>query len=130
MRLLGMAFRLVCAWLVTIPAESAERAPPPLSLAQALQRALAENPRLTAAERDVGIATGLRVQAGALPNPDLSFELDNALGSGAAGGRDYPATQSTRRTRRQARGAPDGRRGRYRNGGLATAGDPLGGTLG
>jgi cobalt-zinc-cadmium efflux system outer membrane protein len=51
-------------------------------LAQALQRALAENPRLTAAERDVGIATGLRVQAGALPNPDLSFELDNALGSG------------------------------------------------
>jgi cobalt-zinc-cadmium efflux system outer membrane protein len=51
-------------------------------LAQALQRALAANPRLTAAERDIGIATGLKVQAGALPNPDLSFELDNALGSG------------------------------------------------
>ena len=26
---------------------------------------------------------GLKVQAGALPNPDLSFELDNALGSGS-----------------------------------------------
>ncbi len=75
--------RLMCAWLVvTIPAKAAERAPSPLSLAHALQRALAANPRLTAAERDVGIATGFKVQAGALPNPDLSFELDNALGSG------------------------------------------------
>jgi len=75
--------RLICALLVTtIPVEAAERAPPPLSLAQALQRALAANPRLTAAERDIGIASGLKVQAGVLPNPDLSFELDNALGSG------------------------------------------------
>jgi outer membrane protein, heavy metal efflux system len=53
-----------------------------LTMRAALARALAANPRLTAAERDVGIATGLKVQAGALPNPDLSFELDNALGSG------------------------------------------------
>jgi cobalt-zinc-cadmium efflux system outer membrane protein len=53
-----------------------------LTLRDALGRALAANPRLTAAERDVGIATGLKVQAGALPNPNLSFELDNALGSG------------------------------------------------
>ena len=75
--------RLTCALLVvTIPAEAAERPPRSISLAQALQHALAANPRLTAAERDIGIATGLKVQAGALPNPDLSFELDNALGSG------------------------------------------------
>ena len=81
--MLGMALRLMCALLVvTIPVEAAERAPRSISLAQALQRALAANPRLTAAERDIGIATGLKVQAGALPNPDLSFELDNALGSG------------------------------------------------
>jgi len=53
-----------------------------LTMRDALARALAANPRLTAAERDVGIATGLRVQAGAVPNPNLSFELDNALGSG------------------------------------------------
>jgi cobalt-zinc-cadmium efflux system outer membrane protein len=53
-----------------------------LTMRDALGRALAANPRLTAAERDVGIATGLKVQAGALPNPNLSFELDNALGSG------------------------------------------------
>ena len=75
--------RLMCALLVvTIPVEAAERAPRSISLAQALQRALAASPRLTAAERDIGIATGLKVQAGALPNPDLFFELDNALGSG------------------------------------------------
>lgn len=53
-----------------------------LTMRDALVRALAANPRLTAAERDVGIATGLKVQAGAVPNPNLSFELDNALGSG------------------------------------------------
>jgi cobalt-zinc-cadmium efflux system outer membrane protein len=83
MYMLGVALRLMCALLVvTVPVEAAERAPRSISLAQALQRALAANPRLTAAERDIGIATGLKVQAGALPNPDLSFELDNALGSG------------------------------------------------
>ena len=75
--------RLMCVLLVvTIPVEAAERAPRSISLAQALQRTLAANPRLTAAERDIGIAGGFKIQAGALPNPDLSFELDNALGSG------------------------------------------------
>jgi cobalt-zinc-cadmium efflux system outer membrane protein len=83
MYLLAVALRLICAWLVvTIPVEAAERAPRSISLAQALQRTLAANPRLSAAERDIGIATGLKVQAGALPNPDLSFEVDKALGSG------------------------------------------------
>jgi cobalt-zinc-cadmium efflux system outer membrane protein len=80
---LGVAFRVVCAWLViAVPVAAAERVPRSISLPQALQRALAASPRLTAAERDVGIASGLKVQAGALPNPELSFELDNALGSG------------------------------------------------
>ena len=78
-----VALRLTCALLVvTIPVQAAERAPRSISLAQALQRVLAANPRLTAAERDIGIASGLKVQSGALPNPELSFELDNALGSG------------------------------------------------
>src|SRR5260370_21185934 len=82
MYLLGMALRLTCALVVvTIPVEAAERAPRSISLAQALQRTLAANPRLTAAERDIGIAGGLKIQARALPNPDLSFELDNPLGS-------------------------------------------------
>ena len=53
-----------------------------LTLGTALQRALAASPRLTAAERDVGIATGQRIQAGALINPELSYEQDNSFGSG------------------------------------------------
>lgn len=64
-----------------------------LTMRDALTRALVANPRLTAAERDVGIATGLRVQAGAVPNPNLSFELDNALGSGP-----YKGVQSAETT--------------------------------
>ena len=77
------ALRLTCALvLLTISVQAAERSSHAITLPQALQRALAANPRLTAAERDIGIAGGLRIQAGALPNPDVSFELDNALGSG------------------------------------------------
>ena len=78
----GFALRIACALLIVIiPARAAERVRG-LTLPQALQRALAANPRLTAAERDIGIAGGLRIQAGVLPNPDVQFELDNALGSG------------------------------------------------
>jgi cobalt-zinc-cadmium efflux system outer membrane protein len=78
-----VATRILCALLTCSgPAMAVEGASRTLSLPQALQRALAANPRLTAAERDIGVVTGLKVQAGALPNPDLSFELDNALGSG------------------------------------------------
>ena len=83
MYFLGVALRLACVLRVSaLPVEAAEKAPRSISLPQALQRALAANPRLAAAQRDVGIATGLKVQAGALPNPELSFELDNALGPG------------------------------------------------
>lgn len=64
-----------------------------LSLHAALQRALAVSPRLTAAERDVGIASGQRIQSGALINPEVSYEQDNSLGSGA-----YRGTRSAETT--------------------------------
>jgi outer membrane protein, heavy metal efflux system len=64
-----------------------------LSLQTALQRALAANPRLTAAERDVGIASGQNIQAGALINPELSYEQDNSFGSGP-----YRGTRSAETT--------------------------------
>jgi cobalt-zinc-cadmium efflux system outer membrane protein len=57
-----------------------------LTLPQALQRALAANPRLTEADREVAMAAGRRLQAGAIPNPEISFELDNAFGTGALRG--------------------------------------------
>ena len=53
-----------------------------LTLSRALQRAVAANPKLAAADRDIGIAAGKRIQAGAIPNPELSFELDDAFGTG------------------------------------------------
>src|SRR5689334_23954367 len=79
----GLAPRLACAVACLI----AEVALAPahaqtLTMRTALTRALNASPRLTAAERDVGIATGQRIQAGALLNPELSYEQDDSLGSG------------------------------------------------
>ncbi len=64
-----------------------------LTMRGALARALVASPRLTAADRDVGIATGQRIQAGALLNPDLSYEQDNSFGSGP-----YRGTKSAETT--------------------------------
>lgn len=64
-----------------IASASAER-PGGLTLNSALQRALASNPKLVAADRDIGIAVGKHRQAGAIPNPELIFELDDAFGTG------------------------------------------------
>jgi len=48
----------------------------PLTLPQALQAAYANNPTLRAAGRAIGIADGERVQAGLLPNPELSVSTE------------------------------------------------------
>jgi len=91
---LRLAWALVCALALSIGhAEVAHAASGSLTLQRALQRALGANPRLTAAERDIGIASGRRIQAGALPNPDISAELDDALGSGP-----YRGTRSAETT--------------------------------
>lgn len=76
-----MLFAAVVASGAFLSPSFANEATRALTLKAALQRALALNPRLTAAEREVGIATGRRIQAGAIPNPEVSFELDNAFGS-------------------------------------------------
>ncbi|RZN08067.1 divalent cation transporter, partial [Bradyrhizobium genosp. SA-3] len=79
----GMAARLACAaacllaGLALAPSHAQT-----LTMRSALSRALAASPRLTAAERDVGIATGQRIQAGALLNPELTYEQDDSFGSG------------------------------------------------
>ncbi|MDQ8727164.1 TolC family protein [Bradyrhizobium sp. LHD-71] len=57
-----------------------------LTLRQALHQALATNPRLTASQRDVGIAEGRRIQSRAIPNPELTVEVDNVAGSGRYSG--------------------------------------------
>jgi cobalt-zinc-cadmium efflux system outer membrane protein len=48
-----------------------------LSLSQALDAAFAQNPDLAAAGREIGIAEGERRQAGLLPNPELSWEVED-----------------------------------------------------
>jgi cobalt-zinc-cadmium efflux system outer membrane protein len=74
----ALAAILVLTTSVAASAESSRT----LTLTGALQRAFAANPRLTAAERDIGVKAGRRIQAGAIPNPDLYFELDKFAGTG------------------------------------------------
>ena len=64
-----------------------------LTMRAALARALAASPRLTAAERDIGIATGQRIQAGVLINPEVSYEQDDSFGTGK-----YRGTKSAETT--------------------------------
>jgi cobalt-zinc-cadmium efflux system outer membrane protein len=78
---------LVSPWLTAVSHSQT------ITLGAALQRALAASPRLTAAERDIGIARGQRIQAGALLNPELSYEQDNSFGSGI-----YRGTKSAEST--------------------------------
>lgn len=86
----------LCALSVAVlwsPSAYAQETSATLTLPTALQRALAANPRLTAAERDIGIATGQRIQAGAIPNPELSADVENVLGSGPY--RGFKAAETT-----------------------------------
>jgi len=76
----------------TAPRAAAREASRSLTLAGALQRAVTANPRLVAAERDIGISAGRRLQAGALPNPEVSVQVDNVLGSGSRRGLDSAET--------------------------------------
>ena len=88
------AARLACAMAIFVSPWLTQHAhAQTLSMRAALSRALAASPRLTAAERDVGIATGQRIQAGALLNPELSYEQDNSFGSGI-----YRGTRSAETT--------------------------------
>lgn len=48
-----------------------------LSLPQAIEAAFAENPDLAAARWEIGIAEGDRQQAGLMPNPELSWEVED-----------------------------------------------------
>ena len=90
-RVLARALCVVLALAVSTAASA--QSPGPLTLAQALQRALGANARLFVADRDIAMAEGRRQQAGAIPNPQASFEVDNALGS-----RDYRGLKSAETT--------------------------------
>ncbi len=84
---------LAFAFALCVPFASSAEQIAPLTLNKALQRAASGNPKLAVAQREIGIATGRRIQAGAIPNPEVSFELDNAFGTG-----DYRGLQSAETT--------------------------------
>ena len=48
-----------------------------LSLREAVDQALASRPSLKAEAERVGVAEGMRQQAGALPNPEFQFQNEN-----------------------------------------------------
>ncbi|MFA1025938.1 Heavy metal RND efflux outer membrane protein [Pseudomonas syringae pv. helianthi] len=48
-----------------------------ISLAQALEAAFARNPELAAAQWEIGVAEGDRQQAGLIPNPVVSWEVED-----------------------------------------------------
>lgn len=78
------ALALVVALSVAAPVfpSSAAEGAGGLTLGGALRRALTANPKLVAADREIGIASGKHLQAGAIPNPELVLELDGAFGTG------------------------------------------------
>lgn len=58
----------------------------PVTLAQALDRAQAGSPLITAAEADVRAAEGRARQAGLLPNPEIDLATENVGGTGSLTG--------------------------------------------
>lgn len=66
---LGAAFLLSGAWF---PVRAAAPVQAPMTLEQAIELALSSNPGLRVAGHSVAIAEGARLQAGLLPNPELS----------------------------------------------------------
>lgn len=73
---------LLCLACAGAPASAQNTPPSDLTLPQALQLALTHNPELAAVAAEVQITTGNHRQAGLLPNPELSLELENFAGQG------------------------------------------------
>jgi cobalt-zinc-cadmium efflux system outer membrane protein len=48
-----------------------------LSLAEALSTAIDANPDLAAARQEIGISEGVRKQAGLIPNPEISYQVED-----------------------------------------------------
>ncbi|HTE37478.1 MAG TPA: TolC family protein [Reyranella sp.] len=79
---------VVCAF----PAAGPPRQAGTLTLPQALQRAASVSPRLTAADRTIGMAEGRRDQAGALPNPDARLRSRQLAPGGTVPGQPVQTT--------------------------------------
>ena len=62
----------------------------PLTLSQALQRAVAANPRLAVAEREIGVATGRRIKRGRFPIPKPPWKSGTSAAAVRTAARGLP----------------------------------------
>jgi cobalt-zinc-cadmium efflux system outer membrane protein len=69
--------RKIAVLCLLLAATASAQAGQGLSLPEALAAAFANNPELAAAGRELGIADGERRQAGLMPNPELSWEVED-----------------------------------------------------
>ena len=69
--------RKIAVLCLLLAATASAQAGQGLSLPEALSAAFANNPELAAAGREIGIAEGERRQAGLIPNPELSWEVED-----------------------------------------------------
>lgn len=65
----------------------------PITLGSALERALANSPRIAAAQARVAAAEGRARQAGVAPNPEVSLEVEDFAGNGPF--RSFDSAQTT-----------------------------------
>ncbi|MDY0109949.1 MAG: TolC family protein [Candidatus Krumholzibacteria bacterium] len=84
--MLRLTFAAVAAALAAILLLSPAAAGTELTLPQAIDRALAADPRLQAADAQLAAAAHRIAQAGRRPNPTLNLELENFGGTGALAG--------------------------------------------
>ncbi|MEI9988617.1 MAG: TolC family protein [Rhizomicrobium sp.] len=75
---------LLCVVLPSSADAAAPQGPgaPALTIREAVQRALAASPRLDAVRAGIGAAAGTELQTHLLPNPELSVEAENIIGTG------------------------------------------------
>jgi cobalt-zinc-cadmium efflux system outer membrane protein len=84
---------VACATLILLAAMPVVcHAAEPLNLDQAVSRALAGNPELALAGHRHAAAVGRVTQAGLRPNPSLTLEMENLLGTGTYEGVDLAET--------------------------------------
>lgn len=70
----GLLAALLIAPVTTIATESVGQS---ITIEEALAQALTENQEFAAAQWNTGIAKGARTQAGLIPNPELSWSVED-----------------------------------------------------
>ena len=86
-----MMLGVIMTLAFTAPAQ-AQDTPAPMTLDQAIETAVKHSPHIAAASARTSAAAANRAQTGALPNPELSIDVENIYGGGAYNGFDSAET--------------------------------------